>query len=158
MLHPGPGTPAAAVDPLRSWSRRGLLGLPALVVIAGCSVPNPYKEEDDAVADALSSEPMWVAYRPAWVTSESSVMGWRRAGDFEPTGVMMSNRFLHGVVPADAVTTARTAAVQAGWGVPDVSDPQQLRRAQGKGRAVMLRLFISATDTSLGISINGSFG
>jgi hypothetical protein len=141
------------------WSRRVLLGLPALLAVAGCSiVPNPYKEEDDAVADALSSEPMWVTYRPAWVTKESSNLGRRSAGDVEGVRVMQSFRLLYGAVPAGAQTVARAAAVQAGWSAPDVNDFLQSRRAQGKGRSVTLRLSISAIDTSLEISIDGSFG
>jgi hypothetical protein len=136
-----------------------LLGLPALLAVAGCSiVPNPYKEEDDAVADALSADPMWVTYRPAWVTKESSHLGWRSAGDVEGVRVMQSFRLLYGAVPAGAVTTARAAAVQAGWSTPEENDIMQLRRAQGKGRTVTLRLSITAIDTSIGITITGSFG
>jgi hypothetical protein len=160
MHHSGPPTadPAAA-DPQRSWNRRVLLGLPALLAVAGCSiVPNPYKQEDDAVADALSSEPMWVTYRPAWVTKESSHMGWRSAGDVEGLRDMQSFRLLFGAIPAAAVATARAAAVQAGWSTPDETDFLQLRRVQGKERSVTLRLSVTATDTALGITINGSFG
>lgn len=109
------------------------------------------------MADALSSEPMWVSYRPAWVESESAILGWRQGGNFEQTGVMISDRFLRGVVPPDAIVTARAAAVQAGWDPRDAG-LLQLRRAQGKGKAVLLRLFISAADGVLGININGSFG
>ena len=152
---PGTTMPAAP----QPWSRRALLGLPALLAVAGCSiVPNPYKEEDNAVADALSSEPMWVTYRPAWVTKESSHLGWRSAGDVEGVRVMQSFRLLSGAVPAGAVAAARAAAVQVGWSAPDDNDFLQLRRAQGKERFVMLRLSLTATDTALGITVNGSFG
>lgn len=160
MHHPGPEVPdPAVVGPLRSWSRRALLGLPALLAVAACSVlTNPYKEEDDAVADALSFDPMWVTYRPSWVTKESSHLGWRSAGDVEGVRVMQSYRLLYGAVPAGAKTVARAAAVKAGWSAPDVNDFLLLRRAQGKGRSVTLRLSIDAVDTSLGINIDGSFG
>jgi hypothetical protein len=119
---------------------------------------NPYKEEDDAVANALSSEPMWVTYRPAWVTKESSHLGWRSAADVDGLRVMQSFRLLYGVVPAGAVTVARDAAVQSGWSAPAVTDFLQVRKAQGRGRTVTLRLYITATDTALGITISGSFG
>jgi hypothetical protein len=136
-----------------------MLGLLAGLATAGCSIlTNPHKEEDDAVADALSSEPMWVTYRPAWVTKETVHLGWRSAGDVEGVRVMQSYRLLYGAVPAGAKTVARAAAVQAGWSAPDVNDFLQSRRAQGKGRSVTLLLSISATDTALGISIDGSFG
>jgi hypothetical protein len=45
-----------------------------------------------------------------------------------------------------------------GWSAPDDDDFLQLRRAQGKERFVMLRLSLTATDTALGITVNGSFG
>lgn len=140
-----------------SWSRRAALGPPVLWALAGCANTNQFLEEDEAVTDALTSEPMWVSYRPAWVKSESAILGWRQGGGFEQTREMISNRFLRGVVPPDAVATARAAAVQEGWDPPD-AEFLQLRRAQGKGSAVLLRLFISATDGVLGININGSFG
>ncbi|HEY5484347.1 MAG TPA: hypothetical protein VIK31_11165, partial [Propionibacteriaceae bacterium] len=119
---------------------RAALGLPVLWALAGCADTNPFREENEAVADALSSEPMWVSYRPAWVESESAILGWRQGGNFEQTRVMISNRFLRGVVPPDAISAARAAAVQAGWD-PPAADLLQLRQAQGKG-----------------ININGSFG
>ena len=140
-----------------SWSRRAALGPPVLWALAGCANTNQFLEEDEAVADASTSEPMWVSYRPAWVKSESAILGWRQGGGFEQTREMISNRFLRGVVPPDAVATARAAAVQEGWDPPD-AEFLQLRRAQGKASAVLLRLFISATDGVLGININGSFG
>lgn len=150
--------PDSAVGPSAgSCSRRAALGLPVLWALAGCADTNPFREENEAVADALSSEPMWVSYRPAWVESESAHLGWRQGGNFEQTRVMISNRFLRGVVPPDAISAARAAAVQAGWD-PPAADLLQLRRAQGKGKTVLLRLFISSADGVLGININGSFG
>lgn len=139
------------------WSRHALLGLPVLLAVAGCVNTDPFLEEDEAVADALTSEPMWGSYRPAWVESESEILGRRRGGNLAgESRVMISNRFLYGVVPPDAIATAQAAAVQAGWTPPDGG--LQGRWAQGSGKAVLLRLFISAADGSLGITINGSFG
>lgn len=120
--------------------------------------PNPYKEEDDAVAAALSSEPTWVTYLPAWVTKESSHLGWRSAGDVEGVRTMQSFRLLYGVVPAGAVAAARAAAVHEGWSPPAETDFLQVRRAQGGERSVLLRLSVTATDDALGITISGSYG
>ena len=134
MLARGPGTPqSVVVPPLRFWSRRSLLVLPVLATVAGCVNTDPYLEEDEAVADALNSEPMWVFYHPAWVQSEELRLGRRRGGDLAAESrVMQSDRFLHGVVPPDAVAAARAAAVQFGW-PPPRSDLYQVRTAQGKG-------------------------
>lgn len=56
------------------FTRRAVLALPILGALAGCVVNNPYRDEDDAVAAALKSDPMWASYRPAWVESESSIL------------------------------------------------------------------------------------
>ena len=144
---------------LSAWpfSRRALVGLPVLWALAGCVNTDPYLEEDDAVADALKSEPMWVSYRPAWVQSEVLRLGRRRGGDLAAESrVMQSHRFLHGDVPPDAVAAARAAAVQFGWPPPG-SDLYQVRSAQGKGKSVLLSLFLTAIDGVLDIYISGSF-
>ena len=72
-----------------SWSRRAALGPPVLWALAVCANTNQFLEEDEAVADALTSEPMWVSYRPAWVKSESAILGWRQGGGFEQTREMI---------------------------------------------------------------------
>lgn len=71
---------------------------------------------------------------------------------------MQSHRLLYGTVLAEALTAARAAAVQAGWSAAEKGIITQLRRAQGKGRTVSLRLTITATGTRLDINIDGSFG
>jgi len=78
------------------WSRRSLVGLPVVLALAGCSYENPYREVDDAVVDALKSEPMWISYRPAWVESESTMLI-PRGPDLPGThNEMVSDRFLRG--------------------------------------------------------------
>ena len=139
------------------WSRRAVVGLPGLVALAGCANTNEFQAEDDAVVDALKSEPMWVSYRPDWVQSESTILGRRRGGDLAgQSQVMNSSRFLHGVVPPDARVAAQATATQAGWTPPEGGI--QGRRAQGNGKSVLLDLFISAFEGSLEIRIQGSFG
>ena len=138
-----------AIERLTPWSRRALLGLPILVGVAGCVDTHPYKKEDDAIEDALSREPMWVTYRPTWVESESGIPGRRPDGPIIPGSNMrnQSDRFLHGVVPPDAAETARAAAVQYGWSVPDDSHYQQ-RLVQGNGLTVSLHMFITRLTPS----------
>lgn len=99
---------------------------------------------------------MWVTYRPTWVESESSIPGRRPAGPIIAGANMrnQSDRLLHGVVPPDAAETARAAAVQYGWSVPDDSRYQQ-RLAQGKDMTVNLVMSITRLDTFLGIEIVG---
>jgi hypothetical protein len=133
-----------------------LLTLPILATLTSCASSDPVKEEDDAVADALSAEPMWVSYRPAWVESESVRLGRRPGGNQAgSTRVMISNRQLLGALPADAVSAARTAAVQFGWPAPG-ADLWQVRSTLGNGKSVSLRMFITASDGALGIRIDGS--
>ena len=144
--------------PTKLWTRRTVLGGPILLALAACTSAEPVVEEDDAVADALNSEPMWISYRPPWVESDTSRVGRRQGGNLAgPSRVMTSNRQLLGVLPADAVATARTAAVQFGWPAPG-PDLWQVRSASGKGKTVTLRMFIAASDGALGIRIDGSFG
>ena len=122
--------PDSAVGPSAgSWSRRAALGLPVLWALAGCANTDPFLEEDEAVADALKSEPMWVSYRPAWVESESMHVGRRQGGNLAgESRVMISDRFLRGVVPPDAHDGAgRRSPRRLGstrWGPPGALGPR----------------------------------